>query len=202
MHNTNTRRGFTQIAVNKNCHSRVSLSGISTLKRGFTLIELLVVVLIISILAAVAVPQYQVAVKKAELTKYIPLVKAIATAEDAYFLANGEYTTDLTALDIEIPSENCIYSHGTDYGAYSQCGKNQNIRIGVFEGPSNAQGGDNTIRYAYYFANDTSSFKRAKKGEIICLSKGEISRKACKTLGSGEEKEDQSSSWNYYYKLD
>ncbi|MBR2081596.1 MAG: prepilin-type N-terminal cleavage/methylation domain-containing protein [Elusimicrobiaceae bacterium] len=74
-------------------------------KQAFTLIELLVVVLIIGVLAAVALPQYQKAVEKARMTEAIILVRAIANAHQLYYLANGEYLTDgeIEKLDIEIP---------------------------------------------------------------------------------------------------
>ena len=57
--------------------------------KGFTLIELLVVVLIIVILAAVAVPQYQKAVKKARLTSALVTVDALKKALSLYVLENG-----------------------------------------------------------------------------------------------------------------
>ena len=69
---------------------------------GFTLIELLVVVLIIGILAAVAVPQYQKAVEKSRATEALSLIKSAAQAEEAYRLANGTWAQSFEELAIDI----------------------------------------------------------------------------------------------------
>ncbi len=72
-------------------------------RQGFTLIELLVVVLIIGILAAIALPQYDKTVLKSRMSTMWPLLKGIKNAQEVFYMNNGTYTDDLSMLDIQVP---------------------------------------------------------------------------------------------------
>ena len=93
---------------------------------GFALIELLVVVLIIGILAAVALPQYEKAVRKARMSELDVATNTFMKAVDMYLLAHGGFPSERVSftgsnkddkLDINISctSENetqCITERG------------------------------------------------------------------------------------------
>ena len=74
--------------------------------KAFTLIELLVVVLIIGILSAVALPQYQKAVDKTRFNSMLSIIRSLGEAKKVYYLANGEHARTFDVLDVELPA-NC-----------------------------------------------------------------------------------------------
>ena len=82
-------------------------------KTGFTLIELLVVVLIIGILASVALPQYNKAVRKARVAEIKTVLNAAEKSVDAYLLENGVGTGFITGqLDLDISSFGTLDNDG------------------------------------------------------------------------------------------
>ena len=134
--------------------------------RGFTLIELLVVVLIISILAAVAVPQYQKAVVKSKYMSLKPLVRSAVDAQRRYYLENGKYASYFEDLDIALPTPTSSFFQANSH--YYQYPWGQ-----LIIDTASAVGFVNTnfrIRYEMYFDGKQQCMvdKTYKIGQEIC----------------------------------
>ena len=78
------------------------MKNVNTSRLGFTLIELLVVVLIIGILAAVALPQYQKAVARSRVIQLQTRLNALVKAAEVYLMDNGQWPHDVRDLDVDI----------------------------------------------------------------------------------------------------
>ena len=73
--------------------------------KGFTLIELMIVVAIIGVLAAVAIPQYQNYVARAQVAEGLALASGAKTAIAEYRSITGEWPADNKAAGLAEPDE-------------------------------------------------------------------------------------------------
>ncbi len=160
--------------------------------QAFTLIELLVVVLIIGILAAIAVPQYQFAVLKSRASQVMSLVRSMANAQENYYLANGEYADGFNKLDLTLPSsESCNSAADTcrtigDWAVMMDCpnGDCGSIEPAYWGGESAYM-----VKIANYLIHKRAgSDIREESGNLTCIAGGSgesktKGQKLCQALG-------------------
>ena len=176
--------------------------------KGFTLIEMLVVVLIIGILAAIALPQYKMAVTKAKVASIMPIMRRFKDAMTEWKLQYGHYcaiediyNTGTGWCDIPVNGEEdnlgVTWPSGweCEADAYKECWNDYwndcNINDGYDGSVYCEHDIDSNNSFTIYMLqsdNDPNfepyqGFTEKFAGKILCEAKGTQGHKVCKALG-------------------
>ena len=164
------------------------MNKIKIFNKGFTLLELLIVVLIIGILAAVALPQYQLAVDKAQFAKMQMKVSPVRKAYLAYMLRHKKGPKSFKSLNLDVPNADKEYR----VAGYFTCITLPDMYLCMSEGGSGYGGNvrafkkDLSVIYTETLLT-SKSLKKVFSKHCNALKNDDRANRLCRNIGSNKK---------------